>query len=142
MVRVFVLEDDPLWGEVVASDLERSGLEVTVWQCLKGAVDQIRTGNYDLLVLDIIVPFDKCSEGHEVRDGGIQVLESLAAYDGKLPPTLFVTIWQLEDFNARIVALRSSGSDSIRIGFLSKPYAQTELINAVGQLLQHPKIQT
>ncbi len=101
MSKVFVLEDDPLFAASLVRDLTGNGYEVEVWGSLGGATELIKEGNFDLLILDVIIPYEADVKGNECHDGGIRVSEALHS-NGITIPTCFCTICRREDFVERL----------------------------------------
>ena len=108
MGKIFVLENDPIFGRLFAYYLEKAGYEVTRWPCIQGAADVIKSGDFDLLIVDIILPFEPETIGSECEDGGIRVLESLTNEGFALPKTLFASV--LPDVKERVKALNLPNS--------------------------------
>jgi len=105
-MKIFLLEDDPIYEDIIKGDLEQRGHEVDTWGCVDGADEEISKGNYDLLVIDIMIPQSEDEPGKEVRDGGIRVLESLSEQDYLLPVTLFCSVSGYKENEDRISKLK------------------------------------
>ncbi len=116
--RVLLAEDEPNIVESVSFLLRRAGFEVTVETDGRRALDAALADMPDILVLDVMLP--------EVD--GYEVLRQLRADQrGAALPILMLTAkGQRED---REIAIRS-GADR----FITKPFANAELVAAVKQL--------
>jgi CheY-like chemotaxis protein len=139
-VKIFLLEDDPIYEDIIKEDLRQLGHEVDTWGCVDGADKKIMEGGYDLLVIDIMIPQSKDEPGKEVRDGGIKVLESLSKQDYPLPVTLFCSVSGYEENEDRISNLELNNNiqnniQDIKIYF-RKPYLSDEFLQTVQKLEQ------
>ena len=82
--RILLVEDDPLISRIYATSLERAGLEVDTLISGAKVVDEIREKDYDLLLLDLVLPekngFEVLRDIHRENLGGkvkILVLSNL-----------------------------------------------------------------
>ncbi|MBW2737895.1 MAG: hypothetical protein JRE64_03390 [Deltaproteobacteria bacterium] len=133
-MKIFLLEDDPIYEDIIKGDLEQRGHKVDTWGCVDGADKKIMEGNYDLLVIDIMIPQFENEPGKEVRDGGIRVLESLSKQGYLLPVTLFCSVSGYEENEDRIRKLKLNNNiQDIKIYF-RKPYLSDELLPTVQRL--------
>lgn len=120
-MKILIVEDEVKTGEYLRQGLTESGF-VTDW-CNDGTegLHLGRTGDYDLLVLDVMLP----------GRNGWQILEALRAA-GKDMPVLFLTAKdQVED---RVKGLELGADD-----YLVKPFAFSELLARVRTLLRRGK---
>lgn len=112
-LRVLLLEDDSVVGNLVKSLLESEGYEVDWAERISTAKKSLKSGAYQLLVLDVNVPdgngFDFCKE---VRDE----LDST--------PVIFLTSRTEED---NIVKGLSLGAND----YVKKPFGKKELLARV-----------
>ena len=135
-MKIFLLEDDPIYEDIIKGDLEQHGHEIDTWDCVDKADKKIREGRYDLLVIDIMLPQFKDKPGEEVRDGGIKVLESLSEQGYLLPVTLFCSVSGYEENEDRIRKLKLNNKiQDIKIYF-RKPYIFDEFLLTIRRLEQ------
>jgi two-component system OmpR family response regulator len=80
MARVLILEDTPEVLEMISVDVAALGVEVDPAADGQVGLDKARAGDYDLIVLDLMMP----------HVDGIQFLEALRGM-GKQTPVLVVT---------------------------------------------------
>jgi len=135
-MKIFLIEDDPVYQDIIASDLEDIGHKVTVHGCVNEAAEKIILGNFDLLVVDINLPETDDEPGNEVRDGGIQVLQQVVDESFPLPPTIFVSIYGYIENKEHIEALFSKVQINKKQKdgkpfYIQKPYDNAELIKTV-----------
>jgi len=120
-VKILIVEDEPKTGDYLKQGLSESGF---VTDLATQGVDGLHlalTGDYDLLVLDVMLP----------GLNGWQILESLRRA-GKTMPVLFLTAKdQVED---RVKGLELGADD-----YLVKPFAFSELLARVRTLLRRGK---
>ncbi len=127
-MKIFLLEDDPIWQKIIRDDLEEAGHEVVCWSCVSGAAEAAVAGGFGLLVIDIILPYEEDAVGIECKDGGVRVLESLARQGVRLP-TVFVSIEGYEGNRRRIEALGLGASMYFR-----KPYDEEAFLRALKRI--------
>ncbi len=120
-MKILIVEDEPKTGDYLKQGLSESGF---VTDLATQGVDGLHlalTGDYDLLVLDVMLP----------GLNGWQILESLRRA-GKAMPVLFLTAKdQVED---RVKGLELGADD-----YLVKPFAFSELLARVRTLLRRGK---
>ncbi len=120
-MKILIVEDEPKTGDYLKQGLSESGF---VTDLATQGVDGLHlalTGDYDLLVLDVMLP----------GLNGWQILESLRRA-GKTMPVLFLTAKdQVED---RVKGLELGADD-----YLVKPFAFSELLARVRTLLRRGK---
>lgn len=54
--RILIVEDDPAIGPMIAQIVRLEGYESTVVQEGRRAIDALRAGRYDMVVLDVMLP--------------------------------------------------------------------------------------
>jgi two-component system response regulator VicR len=54
--RALIVEDDPAIRRLVGKLLQRRGIDIDVANDGKQAIEKIRTGDYSVLILDLMVP--------------------------------------------------------------------------------------
>jgi CheY-like chemotaxis protein len=137
-MKIFLLEDDPIYEDIIKEDLRKLGHEVDTWGCVDGADKKIMEGGYDLLVIDIMIPQSEDSPGKEVRDGGIRVLESLSKQGHLIPITLFCSVYGYKENEDRISKLKLNNNIQDKIQdikmYFRKPYLSDELLPTVQRL--------
>lgn len=119
--NVIVAEDDPKQAELVRRYLEREGHAVTVVGDGLAALDEVRQGKPDLLVLDVMMP----------RADGLDVVRVLRAEHRELA-VLMLTARTTED---DLLLGLDLGADD----YMTKPYSPRELMARVRTLLRRTK---
>ncbi|OAI58039.1 two-component system response regulator, partial [Verrucomicrobiaceae bacterium SCGC AG-212-N21] len=119
-MRILVVEDEPRSREFLVKGLTESGFVVDAVQDGDEGLQLAEEGDYDLIVLDVMLP---------KRDGW-QVLERLRK-EGRTTPVLFLTA---RDAVADRVRGLELGADD----YLVKPFAWAEFLARVRTLLRRP----
>jgi DNA-binding response OmpR family regulator len=123
-MRILVVEDDPRMASVLSRALRESGYAVDVVADGNDAVEQASFGNYDLMILDILLPgldgFSVCS----------------ALRSGKTTTPILMLSARSE------IADRVRGLDSGADDYLPKPFAVAELRARVAALLRRRSLPT
>lgn len=120
--RVLLAEDEPNIVESLTFLLDRAGFEVTVKtdgrQALNAALDAVP----DVLILDVMLP----------ELDGYEVLRQLRSDQrtNKLPVVMLTAKGQREDRDTALAC----GADL----FMTKPFANSEIVAAVKQLVDGP----
>ncbi|RMH59928.1 MAG: PAS domain S-box protein [Zetaproteobacteria bacterium] len=114
---VLIVDDEAIVRRVAAGMLSRAGMRVLQAEHGTAALELLRQGGIDVVVLDLGMP----------GMGGEQVFEELR----KLDPTMPVVISSGYAEAATSAALRRQP----RVRFVGKPYASRRLIAAIGELL-------
>ncbi len=121
MANVLVVEDDPVIRETVAFNLQRDGHDVSTAEDGIAGLDQARTDQPDLVVLDVMLP----------RMSGLDVCRMLRA---ETPiPILMLTA---RDAEADVVQGLDLGADE----YMTKPFSMRELRARVASLLRRDQI--
>ena len=115
--RVLVVEDDVALRGVLAATLERAGHQVTVASHGRDALDQLRSAELDVVVLDIGLPFID----------GWRILETL---EGRRRPAVLVISARGEEHD-KVRALDLGADD-----YLTKPFGADELQARVRAVLR------
>lgn len=117
-MRILVVEDEPKLNELITARLRREHYSID--SCLSGdaAMDYLACAQYDLLVLDIMLP----------GISGLEILRSLRGKDDKTPVLLLTALDSIPD--------RVSGLDSGADDYLVKPFAFDELLARIRVLLR------
>ncbi|MCW6533707.1 response regulator [Sphingomonas lycopersici] len=120
MPRILVADDDDLLGELLRFKLESVGYEVTVVGDGEAALGEAQSGDYDLVVLDAMMPV---LSGPEV----LRVLRGAPRTDAL--PIVMLTSRKAQTEVA--AALRSGAND-----YLTKPFIPDELVARVRAILK------
>ena len=116
-MRLLLIEDEPKLGDYLRQGLNESGFVVDLARDGLEGLHLARTGDYELLVLDMMLP----------KLDGIQVLRELRLT--KPTPVLFLTA--RDDVEDRVRALNLGADD-----YLVKPFAFVELVARIRALLR------
>lgn len=116
MMRILVADDEAAMTRALEALLKREHYSVDVVFDGQDALDYGLAGNYDALVLDIMMP----------KLDGIQVLKELRAQGVFTPALLLTARGEIED---RVTGLNSGADD-----YLPKPFDPRELIARVAAL--------
>ncbi|WP_019898478.1 heavy metal response regulator transcription factor [Methylotenera mobilis] len=120
-MKILIVEDEPKTGDYLKQGLCETGFVVDLVRDGLDGVHQALTDNYDLIVLDVMLP----------KLDGWQVLQRIRQA-GKHMPVLFLTARdQIED---RVKGLELGADD-----YLVKPFAFSELLARVRTLLRRGK---
>lgn len=120
MASVLVVDDEPRIVSFVSRALTEEGFRVDSAMDGRRALDLARTGGYELVVLDLLLP------GLD----GISVLRSLI---DERPDQRVLVLSALADVGSKVRALELGASD-----YLSKPFALAELIARIRARLRQP----
>jgi DNA-binding response OmpR family regulator len=116
---VLVADDDPDFAETLREELETRGYTVSIVRDGAKALETVRAGGVDLLILDLRLPVLS----------GIEVFVELRK-SGRAVPTIIVTGYAREEL-ASIEALRKLAVT----GVLTKPFEATTLLAAVESVM-------
>lgn len=118
--RVLVVEDDRALRGAVVSALDRAGYDVTEAHDGLAAIDRLKAGSYDLLLLDIGLPF---VDGWKV----------LGATEGRhLMPVIIISA--RGDERDKVRALDMGADD-----YLEKPFGAEELLARIRAVLRRAR---
>jgi DNA-binding response OmpR family regulator len=117
-MRIFLVEDDERLASVIARGLRKHSYAVDVAGDGETAIFQAETNEYDLLVLDVMIP----------KGDGFEVCRTLRA-NGFAAPILFLTA--RDAVSDRVKGLELGGDD-----YLVKPFDFDELIARVRALMR------
>jgi two-component system response regulator QseB len=118
IVRLLLVEDDPMIGEAIRAGLKRDGFTVDWVHEANAAAAALHTEPYELLLLDLGLP----------GVSGLELLKNLRARGGSLP----VLIITARDAVADRVAGLDAGADD----YLVKPFDLDELAARIRALLR------
>lgn len=112
-MRILVVEDERDLNSIIVKRLNKAGYSVD--SCYDGeeALDYIRLGEYDVILLDIMLP----------KMNGLDVVRTLRKKRDKTPVLLLTAKDAIED---RVIGLDSGADD-----YLVKPFAFEELLARV-----------
>ncbi len=118
MMRILVVEDEPKLNELICARLRRE--HYTIDSCMAGdeAMDFLACAQYDLLILDIMLP----------GISGLEILRQLRSRNDKTPVLLLTALDSVPD---RVTGLNSGADD-----YLVKPFAFDELLARVRVLFR------
>lgn len=120
-MRVLIVEDNEKLAKYTKQMLEEEGFAVDSVFDGEAGERRARSGNYDLVVLDIMLP----------KKDGISVCKSLRDDNIILPILMITAKGEVDD---RILGLDSGADD-----YLIKPFAMKELLARVRALLRRPQ---
>jgi two-component system, OmpR family, response regulator RegX3 len=120
--RILVVDDDPGILDVVRFSLASEGFEVDAESGGEAALEAGRTGDYDLLVLDVMLP----------DVSGTEVCRRLRA-EGNAVPILMLTARDAEV--DRVVGLELGADD-----YVAKPFSRAELVSRVRAILRRREL--
>jgi CheY-like chemotaxis protein len=121
MLKILLVEDDPMILEIYQRKFEAAGFEVEKAETGKEVLTKARKNSYDLVLLDLVLP----------EISGMEVLKELKQ-SGKYSPAIKVIIFSnLDDKSQRDEAL-SLGAD----GFIAKSqFTPSQLVDEVRRML-------
>ncbi len=121
MAHILVADDDDLLGELLSFKLESAGHRVTIIEDGQSALTAALTGDFDLLVLDAMMPVLT----------GPEVLRALMVSGSRLPVVMLTSRKGQDDI---VAALNAGARD-----YLTKPFIPDELLVRVNAILKAEK---
>jgi len=120
--RILIVDDEPHICDSLKLLLQRQGYDITTANSGKDAVQLLADHDFDLLLLDMVIPD---MNGYQILDytNGCQ-------YD-----LLTIVITGNASIESAVTALRKGAYD-----YLKKPFEYEELLKRVGNALQHRKL--
>ncbi len=122
-LRILVVEDEKKVAAFIAKGFEQEGHAVDVAYDGEDGASQALSLDYDVVVLDIMLP----------KLSGLGVLEQIRSRKARLPVILLTAKGELDD---RVAGLDKGADD-----YLTKPFAFTELSARVRALLRRGTIE-
>jgi two-component system OmpR family response regulator len=117
-VRVLVVDDDKAICEYMETFLAKDGFEVKTITDPSSAPDEVKTGGYHLVVLDLMMP----------KLDGLQVLERIRKVDNDVAVVIFTGYPSLE------TAVQSMKMDAV--DYLKKPFNPEEFRVVVDRVMR------
>ncbi|TAK95802.1 response regulator [Patescibacteria group bacterium] len=121
MSKIIIVEDDPMIAEIYSKKFQVAGFDVTVASSGKEVLKVAREGEFDLILLDMIMS----------EMGGLEVLEELkksGKYSPKMKVVMFSNLADVEEQNKAF----AKGAD----GYLLKShYSPSDLVREVERIL-------
>ncbi|HRE51318.1 MAG TPA: response regulator transcription factor [Flavitalea sp.] len=121
--KVLVADDEPDILEIIGYNLAREGYEVTTTKDGDEALVKAKTGQFDLIILDIMMP----------KRNGVEVCEILRSQPA-FKDTLIMFLTALNDESAHIKGLETGADD-----YVSKPISPKVLMSRVNALFRRIK---
>ncbi len=120
-MRILVVEDNEKLAKYTKQMLEEEGFAVDSIHDGEQAERMIRSGNYDLIILDIMLP----------KKDGISICKDVREDNINLPIIMMTAKGEIDD---KILGLDSGADD-----YLVKPFEMKELLARVRALLRRPQ---
>ncbi len=121
--RLMYVEDDASLAFVTKDNLEQHGYHVTHFDNGSVALNNFKSGNYDLCLLDVMLP----------KLDGFELAKKIRSINANVP-ILFLSARSADE--DRIKGLKLGGDD-----YITKPYSIEELILKIQIFLKRNKIQ-
>ena len=118
-MRILLAEDERSLSRAVAALLERNHYAVDAVYDGREALDYLAGGNYDALILDIMMP----------KMDGMEVLRCLRQEGNSIPVLMLTAKGEVED---KVRGLDSGAND-----YLTKPFATEELLARLRAMTRH-----
>jgi two-component system, OmpR family, response regulator VicR len=122
--HLLYVEDDESLGFVTKDNLEMQGYEITHCTDGKSALETAKTNNFDLCILDVMLP----------EMDGFSLAEEIRRFNAEIP-IIFLSAKSLKE--DKIKGLRLGGDD-----YITKPFSIEELILKVEVFLRRKSITT
>ena len=119
-MRILVVEDERPIADFVRRGLESEGYAVNCAYDGQNGLALARTGDYSLVVLDVLLP----------KLTGLEVLDGIRSEDPALPVIMLTALGETED---KVKGLDLGAND-----YLTKPFAFDELLARIRAQLRHP----
>jgi len=119
--KVAVVEDDELIAGMVILNLEKEGCSVAGFRDAESFIPPMKSGNFDLVVLDIMLP----------GMNGIELLEKMRQNNINVPVLMMTA---KADLQTKITSLNTGADD-----YIQKPFSMEELIARVRALVRRSR---
>lgn len=120
--KVLITEDEPNIVESLSFILRRAGYEVTAVSDGEAAMQQLRTGLPDAMILDLMLP----------RLSGFEVLKQVKSAPALAALPVLVLSAKGQAHDRRLV--EQIGAEA----FITKPFSNRDIVEQVGRLCQRP----
>jgi DNA-binding response OmpR family regulator len=110
LMKILIVEDEKDLAKIIKKRLERENFTAEIVHDGEAAVDKTIINEYDLIILDIMIP----------KKDGLEVLSELREWKDKTPVLILTARDSLED---KVQGLNMGADD-----YLTKPFAFEELI--------------
>lgn len=117
-LRILVVDDERANCEVIQTVLERDGYEVKTLTDPLLAEDEVRSGGYHLIILDVMMP----------KLDGIELLKRLRKIDNDIAVVMFTGYPNLE---SAIAAMKLDAVD-----YIKKPFEVDEFREVISRVMQ------
>lgn len=119
-LRVLVADDDVVMSALMAAALEGAGFDVAVVSDGQQAINEARTGVFDVMVIDVLMP----------STNGLQATHALRSAPNRvLLPIVMVS-------GTDDARLRAQAADLGADDFITKPFSPSELVTRVCAVLR------
>ncbi len=119
MIKILIVEDDENIAKMIMATVSIVGYEAEICDDGAAAVSRILNGNYDLVLLDVMLP-------------GIDGFEIMERISGTEVPVIFLTA--LMDVADKVKGLRLGAED-----YIVKPFEAVELLARIEVVLRRTK---
>ena len=123
-MRLLLAEDERSLSRALVTILNRNGFEVDAVYDGKAALEAIESGNYDGVVLDIMMP----------KMNGLEVLKTIRDKKNLIPILMLTAKAEIDD---KVEGLDLGAND-----YLTKPFAAKELLARIRTMIRTQTIQT
>lgn len=117
-VRILIVDDDRAIGEYMQTLLEGDGYAVTVLNDPTGVTAELKSQDYHLVILDLMMP----------KRGGLEVLREIRDHDQDLAVVIFTGFPDLES------AVTSMKLDAV--DYVKKPFNVEEFREVIGRVMR------
>jgi len=122
VLRILVIEDERKLASAIAEGLEGNGYEVVLADSGETGIRQLRSGTFDLVLLDVMLP----------RQGGLETLREMRRSGFRTPVLILTSRGSVDD--------RVRGLDAGADDYLVKPFAFSELLARIRALLRRTSV--
>jgi two-component system, OmpR family, copper resistance phosphate regulon response regulator CusR len=123
-MQILVVEDERKLASAIAEGLESDGYDVAITYSGEGALQIIRAGQFDLVLLDVMLP----------QLNGFETLRSMRRSGFRVPVLMLTSRDSIDD---RVLGLDAGADD-----YLVKPFAFPELLARVRALIRRGQPRT